>query len=217
MELYHLYRIFYHSYFSSRLSWTSFWSIHSKFWICIYTEAQNQPQFLADDVPYTEFYCLSFEPSYIRFGWKKNIFLFSLYPIVVVKFCVACRQNYLICASLPRLKRLIFSTSATHIFPCETQKRHYLRMNKRKSDRLWVITIPKKLLLIHWDMWKFRNAVLHLPTGATAIASHHSLNYKISEEIRRGINSIGRSNYCLFFLLYTLTKLQSSSISEKEL
>ena len=30
----------------------------------------------------------------------------------------------------------------------ETQKRHYLRMNKRKSGSLWVIAIFKKLLMI---------------------------------------------------------------------
>ena len=48
----------------------------------------------------------------------EKIFLVSLYPIVVFKLCIACRQNYLIRASLPRSKRLIFSTSATHISPC---------------------------------------------------------------------------------------------------
>ena len=43
----------------------------------------------------------------------------------------------------------------------EAQKRHYLQMNKRKSARLWVITILEKLLPICWDMWQFCNEALH--------------------------------------------------------
>ena len=35
----------------------------------------------------------------------------------------------------------------------EAQRRHYLRMNKKKSARLWIIAILKILMLIRWDMW----------------------------------------------------------------
>ena len=66
-------------------------------------------------------------------------------------------------------------------------------------------------------MWQFCNAALHSPTGETAITSHYFLNYKIDDEIHRGTGGIDRSNYCLFCPPYTLTKLQSSSIHEKEL
>ena len=64
----------------------------------------------------------------------------------------------------------------------EAQTRHYLRMNKRKSAGFWVIAILKKLIMIRWDMWQFCNEALHSPTGSTSIASHHSLNYRISEK-----------------------------------
>ena len=66
-------------------------------------------------------------------------------------------------------------------------------------------------------MWQFRNTALHSLTGATSITSHHSLNYKIDEEIHRGTDGIDCSNYCLFSPPNTLTKLQSSSIHDKEL
>ena len=66
-------------------------------------------------------------------------------------------------------------------------------------------------------MWKFCNTALHSPTGATAITSHRSLNYKIDEEICRGTDGIDCSNYCLFSPPNTLTKLQSISIHDKEL
>ena len=71
--------------------------------------------------------------------------------------------------------------------------------------------------MIRWDMWQFRNKVLHSPTGPTSIASHHSLNHQISKEHRRGTDGINRSNYHLFSTQYTITKLQSSSIDDKKL
>ena len=85
------------------------------------------------------------------------------------------------------------------------KKRHYLWMNKKKSARLWTIAILKKLLLIQWDMWQFRNQVLHSWTGLTAIASYHSLNYQISKEKRVGTDGVDQSNYHLFSNLYPLT------------
>lgn len=100
----------------------------------------------------------------------------------------------------------------------EAQRRHYLRMNKKKSARLWIIAILKKLILIQNDMWQFRNAAKHSPTGTTAISSHHSLNYRISEGKSVGTNGIDRSNYHLFkSKQYTIIKLHSSSIPDKEL
>ena len=65
----------------------------------------------------------------------------------------------------------------------EVQNRHFIWMNKKKSPRLWIIAILKELMLIRWDMWQFRNAAIHSPTGTTLIASHYSLNYRISEKM----------------------------------
>mmetsp|Transcript_46473 Transcript_46473/g.51810 ORF Transcript_46473/g.51810 Transcript_46473/m.51810 type:complete len:195 (+) Transcript_46473:764-1348(+) len=98
-----------------------------------------------------------------------------------------------------------------------TKEPHYLRMNKKKSTCLWTIAILKRLLMIRWDMWQFRNDALHSLTGPTSIASHHSLNYRISEEKRIGTDGIDRSDYHFFSKHYTITKLQSSSITDKKL
>jgi len=100
----------------------------------------------------------------------------------------------------------------------EAQQRHYLRMNKKKSARLWIIAILKKLILVQNDMWQFRNAAKHSPIGTIAIASHYSLNYRISEEKTLGTDGIDRSNYHLLkSKKYTITKLHSSSIPDKKL
>ena len=53
-------------------------------------------------------------------------------------------------------------------------------MNKKKYACLWTIAIPKKLLMLQWDMWQFRNQALYSSTGLTSIASHYPLNYQMS-------------------------------------
>ena len=91
-------------------------------------------------------------------------------------------------------------------------------MNKKKSARLWIIAILKKLILIQNDLWQFGNAAKHSPTGITVTTSHYSLNYRINEEITLRTDGIDRSNYHLFkSKKYTITKLHSSSIPDKRL
>ena len=88
-------------------------------------------------------------------------------------------------------------------------------MNKRKSARAWAIALQKKLMMIRWDLWQYRNTILHSPTGPTAIASHQSLNNRISEEKSKGTDGIAKSNSYLFSAFYSITKLQSGDISSK--
>ena len=54
----------------------------------------------------------------------------------------------------------------------EAQQHHYRNMNKRKSARSWAVALQKKLMMIQWDLWQYRNTILHSPTGPIAIASH---------------------------------------------
>ena len=68
----------------------------------------------------------------------------------------------------------------------EAQKRHYRNMNKKKSASSWAVAILKKLMMILWDLWQYRNTILHSPTGLIAIASHHSLDHRISVEKVKG-------------------------------
>ena len=97
----------------------------------------------------------------------------------------------------------------------EAQKHHYRNMNKKKSARSWAVAIIKKLMMIRWDLWQYRNTILHSPTGPIAIASHYSLNHRISEEKAKGTDRISKYNSCLFSNFYSITKLQSSDIQSK--
>ena len=73
-----------------RLSCTS--SFHSEFWICTSTEAQNQQQFSADDVACFWCFCVSFEPSFVRFSRLFSSFLLLYLELdrFVVKFFACC-------------------------------------------------------------------------------------------------------------------------------
>ena len=97
----------------------------------------------------------------------------------------------------------------------EAQKRHYRNINKRKSTKSWAVAILQKLMMIRWDLWQYRNSILHSPTGPIAIASHHSLNHRISEEKAKGTDGITKSNTHLFSAFYSITKLHSGDIPSK--
>ena len=97
----------------------------------------------------------------------------------------------------------------------EAQKRHYCHMNKKKSARSWTVAVLKKLMIIWWDLWQSWNTTLHSPTGPIAIASHHSLNHRISEEKAKWIDGIAKSNIHLFSAFYSITKLHSGDIPSK--
>ena len=57
--------------------------------------------------------------------------------------------------------------------------------------------------------------ILQSPTGPIAIASHHSLDHRISEEKAKGTDGIGKSNTHLFSAFYSFTKLHSGDIPPK--
>ena len=88
-------------------------------------------------------------------------------------------------------------------------------MNKRKSAKSWAVAILQKLMMIRWDLWQYHNSILHSPTGPIAIASHHSLNHRMSKEKAKGTDGIAKSNTHLFSTFYSITKLHSGDISSK--
>ena len=70
--------------------------------------------------------------------------------------------------------------------------------------------------MIRWDLWEFRNGILHAPNGPLAIARHSYLNSLIGEDFRQGTDGIHNNYYYLFSGDNTLEKLRSSDIISKE-
>ena len=67
--------------------------------------------------------------------------------------------------------------------------------------------------MIQWDLWQYRNKVLHSPASYIDIASHYTLNHQIRKE--KGIDSIAKTNSHMFSVHNSITNLQSSDISSK--
>ena len=55
-----------------------------------------------------------------------------------------------------------------------------------------------KLSLVCWDLWFFRNNVLHAPSGPLAVAQHHRLNQNIENEFADGTVDLRKQDYPLF-------------------
>jgi hypothetical protein len=70
--------------------------------------------------------------------------------------------------------------------------------------------------MIRWDLWEFRNGILHAPTGPLAVAKHSFLNSLIGEDFTRGKDGIDKHYYYLFEGDNTIEKLQAADITTKE-
>ena len=70
--------------------------------------------------------------------------------------------------------------------------------------------------MIRWDLWQFRNKVLHSPKGPLAVAQHHTLNYRIGEEFTLGTDGIDVTRYHLFKGDNTEENLQAGAILDKQ-
>ena len=97
----------------------------------------------------------------------------------------------------------------------EAQRRHYIRIGSKKSAKQWTIAILHKLLLLQNNLWQFRNKILHSPTGPTAVASHHSLNYQVGEQFTLNTDGILEGSHFFFSSPYTLDSLYSTSAEDK--
>ena len=69
-------------------------------------------------------------------------------------------------------------------------------------------------MLITWDMWQFRNSVIHGPSGPIAQQQHHELDLQIDEEWALGSADLQRSDKHLF-TEKSLEELYGSSVIYK--
>jgi hypothetical protein len=98
----------------------------------------------------------------------------------------------------------------------ETQQRHYDRIGSKRTGKRWATAILHKLAMIQWDLWEFRNGILHAPAGPLAVAKHTFLNSLIGEDFTRGKDGIDKHYYYLFKGDNTLDNLQAADIITKQ-
>merc|ERR1712115_111441 len=78
------------------------------------------------------------------------------------------------------------------------QQAHFTRTLSKKSPKQWSIAIIHKLLLVSWDMWTYRNGLVHAPSGPLELQAHHTLNQQIDEQWTEGFAQLNKSDKHLF-------------------
>ena len=66
------------------------------------------------------------------------------------------------------------------------QKNYYASIKSKRSVKRWAVAIIHKLIMIVWDLWSFRNKLVHGPKGIEESERHKKLNSKIEEEYSKG-------------------------------
>ena len=70
------------------------------------------------------------------------------------------------------------------------QAAYFRRIGSKRSPRRWAAAIIKKILMIVWDMWQFRNGVCHSSDGPEALAHHSRLNQEIDYQFMEGAGTL---------------------------
>ena len=66
------------------------------------------------------------------------------------------------------------------------QKLYYKSIRSQRSSFRWTTAIIKKFILICWDVWDFRNTLIHGKGGTVDRATNKELNFQIRQEFIRG-------------------------------
>ena len=78
------------------------------------------------------------------------------------------------------------------------QQLHFERIKSKRSPRRWASAIIHKLLLISWDLWKYRNGLIHAPTGPISLQEHHTLNLDIDAQFEEDFDELYESDKYLY-------------------
>ena len=66
------------------------------------------------------------------------------------------------------------------------QENYYASIKSKRSVKRWAAVIIHKLIMIVWDLWSFRNELVHGPKGIEESERHKELNSKIEQEHSKG-------------------------------
>ena len=99
-----------------------------------------------------------------------------------------------------------------HISWQEAQHRFYSRIGSKRSAKKWSQAIIKKLFMIAWDQWEFRNSIQHSEQSTDNQQKNKEVTRQIQQELRKGIALLCSQDIPLF--LQGEKILQSSSLNQ---
>ena len=80
----------------------------------------------------------------------------------------------------------------------EAQNCHYKHIQSKRSGERWLSELIKKLWAVSWDMWRFRNGILHSQSDAPPTNFTFLLTASILAEINHGCRLLPPSCHYLF-------------------
>ena len=102
-----------------------------------------------------------------------------------------------------------------HVDWKELQRRHLQQLHLQKSHRWWLKMLTIKLWQISWDMWRFRNGVVHSQSTTSTTNFTFLLTTEILKELEHGYRLLPPSSRYLFHS--TQEKLLNSTVNNKKL
>ena len=96
------------------------------------------------------------------------------------------------------------------------QKRYFAEIGSRKSSLRWTTSIIYKLMMTVWDIWNFRNSLIHGKGGVNQRAKNKDLNEDIRIQLDIGLQNLLKKDQYLR-KKYTRSKLlHDSTIVDKQ-
>ena len=96
----------------------------------------------------------------------------------------------------------------------KVQKLYYKSIRSQRSSLRWATAIIKKFILICWDVWDFRNTLIHGKGGSVDRATNRELNFQIRQQFIRGKRDLLKDDKKLFSK-YDRKTLLNMPIDEK--
>ena len=94
------------------------------------------------------------------------------------------------------------------------QQRHITQTKSRRSSLQWTTCIINKFLRTVWDIWNFRNALVHGKGGVFQRATNSELDFQIREEFTIGFENF-RDEDKKLYRDYTVPILTNNTITFK--
>ena len=70
------------------------------------------------------------------------------------------------------------------------QQRFIKQTDSKRSSLRWTTSIINKLLYVVWDIWNFRNSLVHGKGGINDKAAHKELNFQIRQQFTIGFQNL---------------------------
>ena len=95
------------------------------------------------------------------------------------------------------------------------QHAHYQTIKSLKSGKRWASELIKKLWLVSWDMWRFRNGILHSQSTTVPTNFTFLLSSTIIQEMNHGHRSLPAK--CKYLFAQSIASILKGSVNGKKL